>query len=260
MTSAETVLITGASAGIGVELARLFAADRSNLILVARRVERLETLAAELRQQHGVSVQVLAADLSAPDAAEQVFNTLNAQGAIVDVLVNNAGFGAHGFFFNLDADLQTRMIQVNVVATTQLTRLFLPGMIERRRGGVLNVASIAGFQPGPWMTVYYATKAYFLSFSEALAEEVRGKGVTITCLAPGPTVTEFGQVAGAGHTPLFRIALMEGAEVARAGHRGYRKGKILVIPGLLNRLVPFVVRLLPRSWVRKMAGSLQRAR
>ena len=168
----ETVLITGASSGIGLELARLFAKDGANLILVARRQELLDALAAELREQHRVEVRVLIADLSRADAPDEIVRTLTEWAMEIDVLVNNAGFGARGSFTELDLNRQMDMVRVNVNAPTHLARLLLPGMISRRRGGILNVASMAGFQPGPYMAIYYATKAYLLSFSEALAEEV----------------------------------------------------------------------------------------
>ena len=170
--SAETALITGASSGIGCELARLFAADKSNLVLVARTQEKLDQLAAELRRDQGVAVHVLAKDLADPQSPQAIFDALAAQGVTVDVLVNNAGFGAAGPVASLPLEKQLHMIQVNVTALTHLTRLFLPGMAERRSGGILNVSSTAGFQPGPYMAVYYATKAYVLSFTEALAEEL----------------------------------------------------------------------------------------
>ncbi len=254
----QTVLITGASAGIGLEFARLFAADGAALILVARRTEKLEDLATELRKQHGVAVQVMGSDLSRPEAPREIFEVLKAEGRCVDVLVNNAGFGARGRFAELDTDRQAAMVQVNVMAPTLLSRLFLPGMLERRRGGILNVASTAAFQPGPYMSVYYATKAYLLSFSEALVEEVRGRGVTISCLAPGPTITEFGDVADMSSTKMFRMYAMSGAAVARAGYDGFRRGKVLVIPGALNRLGAFSTRLVPLSAARKVAGWLQK--
>ena len=242
--SMETVLITGASSGIGLELAKLFAADGAHLILVARRVDKLEALAADIRAHFPVPVDVVAADLSDPHAP--------------DALVNNAGFGARGRIAELSLSRQMEMIQVNVTAATRLARLLVTGMLERRRGGILNVASIAAFQAGPFMGVYYATKAYLLSFSEALAEEVAGSGVTVSCLCPGPTVTEFGDVAGMTATPAFKYVAATAASVALAGYRGYRKGRVVVIPGCLNRVVTFIGRLVPRSAARRFAGALQK--
>ena len=252
----ETVLITGASAGIGCELAKCFAADRSRLVLVARRSDRLEQLAAELRTRHGVEVCPLCADLSRPETPQAIFERLAADGLAVDVLVNNAGFGAAGAVADLPLRQQLEMIQVNVVALWELTRLFLPEMIRRGRGGVLNVGSTAAFQPGPYMAVYYATKAFVLSFSEALADELAGTGLAVTCLCPGPTLTEFAQVAHLEKSLLFRLAPMSGESVAGAGYREFRRRKPLVIPGLLNRLGAMAGRLAPRWVPRKVARRL----
>jgi uncharacterized protein len=256
----ETVLITGASAGIGVELARLFAGDGSELILVARREERLRALAAELRAAHGVTVHVLAADLADPAAPETIVRWTGEQGLAVDVLVNNAGFGARGRFAESEPERQMAMVQVNIAALTHLTRLFLPGMIARRRGGVLNVGSVAGFQPGPQMAVYYASKAYVLHFTEALAEELRGTGVVASCLAPGATATEFASVAGLETSPIFRIKanVADAPSVARAGYEGFRRGRTIVVPGLKNRLATLAVRLAPRVVVRRTLAAIQR--
>ena len=255
--SAETVLVTGASSGIGCELARLFAADKSNLVLVARRQEKLEQLAAELRRDYGVEVRVLAEDLADPKSPQAIFDALAADSVTVDVLVNNAGFGAAGPVADLPLEKQLDMVQVNVAALTHLTRLFLPGMIQRRSGGILNVGSTAGFQPGPYMAVYYATKAYVFSFTEALAEEVIGTGVRVTCLAPGATATEFAAVADLENKLLFRLGTANASTVAQAGYRGFRRGKLLVIPGPRNKLGAMVVRFVPRAWVRKVVKRLQ---
>ena len=254
---AETVLVTGPSSGIGEELARLFAADGSDLVLVARSEERLRDLAAELEQAHGISARVEVVDLSEPEQLAALCRRLSDDGVEVDVLVNNAGFGAHGAVAELDLGRQLEMVRLHVEALTALTRHLLPDMLERRRGGVLNVASIAAFQPGPFMAVYYATKAYILSFSEALAEEARGTGVTVTALAPGPTVTGFEKEAGLEHTLLFKFGPMAAAPVARAGHRGFRKGRVLVIAGLVNRVLAFSTRLAPRWLVRRVVRMLQ---
>jgi uncharacterized protein len=255
--STETVLITGASSGIGLELAKLFAADKSNLVLVARNQGTLDKLAEELRRDHGVEVLVLAKDLSNPSAPQNIFAQLTAQGIAVDVVVNNAGFGARGTVASLPIQRQLDMIQVNVTALMHLTRLFLPGMIERRRGGILNVGSTAAFQPGPIMAVYFATKAFVLSFTEALAEEVLGTGIKVTCLAPGPTATNFAAVAHDENTLLFRLGTMDARSVANLGYRGFRGGKVLVVPGVRNKLGVFSVRLGPRSVVRKIVKRLQ---
>ena len=254
--STETVLITGASSGIGLELARLFAADKSNLVLVARSQDKLETLAQELRRD-GVQVLVLPKDLTDPAAPQEIFDHLTSQGIAVDVVVNNAGFGAIGSVADLPVERQLDMIQVNVTALTHLTRLFLPGMIERGRGGILNVGSTAGFQPGPNMAVYYATKAFVLSFTEALAEELVGSGIKVTCLAPGATATGFGADSGMESPSCSGSGTMDAKTVAQVGYRGFRRGKVIVIPGLKNKLGAFAVRLGPRFVVRKVVKWLQ---
>lgn len=257
-TPTETVLVTGASSGIGRELARLFAADGSNLVLVARREARLRELAQELTARHRVKAHVLPKDLSRPEAGREIEAELRSAGIELDVLVNNAGFGDLGLFTQIGHDRQMQMVQVNVNAVTELTRRFLPGMIERRRGGVLNVASSAAFQPGPLMSVYYATKAHVLHFSEGLAEELNGSGVTISCLCPGPTATEFGADSHMDGTLAFRLGAMSAQQVAQAGYDGFRAGKVIVIPGLRNKLVAFSVRLGPRALVRKIVKLLHR--
>jgi short-subunit dehydrogenase len=255
--ASETILITGASSGIGWELAKLFAADKSNLVLVARRQEKLEELADELRREHGIDVRVLAKNLADPTAPQAIFDQLANEGIAVDVVVNNAGFGAYGRVPDLVAQRQIDMIQVNVAALTHLTRLFLPGMIERGHGGVLNVGSTAGFQPGPNMAVYYATKAYVLHFTEALAEELLGTGITVTCLAPGATLTEFNEKARIEDSLLFRMVAMDVKTVAAIGYRGFRRGKVIVVPGLSNWLAAFAVRFVPRVVVRKVTKRLR---
>ncbi len=254
----ETVLVTGASSGIGKELSRCFARDGSRLVLVARRSDALESLAAELRQASGIEAVVVAADLARPDAAARVLSQIERDGLEADVLVNNAGFGAQGLFAQLPLDRQIEMVQLNVTTLTHLTRLFLPGMIARRRGGILNVASTAAFQPGPHMAVYYASKAFVLSFSEALSEELSGTGVTATALCPGPTATGFGEAARMRRTPLFRLLTMSASSVAKAGHRGFRRGRAVVIPGVRNRVLTFSVRLVPRWLSRRIVGAMNK--
>ncbi len=253
--NSETVLITGASSGIGWELAKYFAADGSRLVLTARNTAALQSLADELRRSHNVEASVLTADLSLPETPERIFRELQGRGTTVDVLVNNAGFGASGLFAALPLQRQLEMLQVNVTALTQLTGLFLPGMVQRRRGGILNVASVAGFLPGPGMAVYYATKACVLSFTEALAEELAGADVTVTALCPGPTATNFGEVAHADKARMVRPARMSAEAVACYGHRAFRKKKVVAVPGLQNRLLIFLTRFSPRSMVRKTAGK-----
>lgn len=254
----ETVLITGASSGIGLELTRLFAAAGSDLVLVARREDRLSALADELGA-NDVTVRVLPADLSLPTSASAICEILHGSGIDIDILVNNAGFGARGPVADLSVDRQTKMMQVNMRTLAELTRRLLPGMIHRGWGGILNVASTAAFQPGgPYMTVYYASKAFVLSFTEGLAEEVAGTDINVTCLAPGPVVTEFGAIAGVEDTVLFKVGALEASKVAWAGYRGLRRGKTLVVPGLRNKITTLAVRLLPRAVIRKTVARIQR--
>ena len=248
----ETVLITGASSGIGLELARCFAGEKSNLILVARNTAALESLAGELRRDEKVEATVLTADLSLPETPGKIFSELKGRGIAVDVLVNNAGFGAHGRFSELPLPRQLEMLQVNITALTELTGLFLPGMIQRRRGGILNVASVAGFVPGPGMAVYFATKAFVLSFSEALAGEIAGGGVKVMALCPGPTETNFGRVAHAQDTPLLRVGRsMSAKAVAIQGHAAFRGGRVVSVSGWRNRLLVLLIRFTPRLLIRK---------
>ena len=249
----ETVLITGASSGIGLELAKCFAADGCRLILVARSQEALEELADDLRREHQVEAVVLPGDLSQPETPSRIFKELSARKISVDGLVNNAGFGAIGPFDELSLERQLEMLQVNITALTALTRLFLPGMMERRRGGILNVASLAGFVPGPGMAVYYATKAFVLSFTEALAGKLEGTGLRVSALCPGPTATNFGNVAGSKNVKLMRTGRMTAKEVARIGHRAFRRGRVVAVPGLQGKILVALVRVMPRTFVRKIA-------
>jgi uncharacterized protein len=256
MSPPETVLITGASSGIGRELSLVFAQNGANLALAARSEDKLEDLAQQIRDRHAVQVHVFPKDLAAPGAAASLAADLEAAGLAVDVLVNNAGFGALGPFTEIGLARQNQMIQLNVLALTELTRLLLPAMRQRGRGGILNVASTAAFQPGPFMAVYYATKAYVLSFSAALAEELRGEPVTVTCLCPGPTHTGFATEAAAEHSPLFEKFAMEAPEVARRGYQGFRAGKTVVVVGLANKLMAFSTRFAPHWFAARIVRSL----
>lgn len=257
--ASQSALITGASSGIGTELAKLFARDGYRLVLVARRRDKLHALAEHIRGAYGVESRVLPADLSDINALEQIVAELQNEATPIDVLVNNAGFGELERFAESDVERQINMIRVNVTSLTHLSRLFLPGMIERQRGGLLNVASTAAFQPGPNMAVYYATKAYVLSFTEALAEELADSKVRVTCLAPGATETEFGDKSGMTQSKLFKFAKpMSARKVAKAGFRGFQRRQILVVPGLRNKVGAFSVRLMPRAVVRKFVKSLQK--
>jgi short-subunit dehydrogenase len=250
-------VITGASSGIGAELARVFAARGYPLVLTARRHERLEALGEEIGQAHGVPVEVMALDLGDREAPQDLHEMLQERGIAVHTLVNNAGFGLRGHFATLPHERQMAMIDLNVTALASLCRLMLPGMIERRRGGILNVASTAAFQAGPSMAVYYATKAFVLSFSEALYEEARPHGVTVTALCPGPTESEFAATADLEKTKLFNRGIMSAADVARIGIEGYEAGRAIVVPGAANRMGAVGAQLFPRFLSRKIAGLLQ---
>lgn len=248
--SGKTALITGASAGLGQEFARLAAADGHDLILVARRKDRLEALAAELEAAHGIAARVLAEDLAHRAAPSRVAEAIQARGVGVDILINNAGFGSHGAFAQADRARELEMVDVNIRALLELTHLFLPDMLGRKQGRILNVASVASFVPGPLMATYYASKAFVLSFTEALSVELRGTGVTATACCPGPIATEFGRVAGSERTNLFRSRPADPLRVARHGYRAMLAGKVVAIPGFKNKLSALLPRMSPRSWVR----------
>lgn len=256
----ETVLITGASSGIGLGLAEQFARSGSDLVIVARREKRLNEIASDINERYGVKVKVIVKDLSIANAPQEIHDELNESGIQTDVLVNNAGFGAIGPFNEIDRDVLAGMLNVNLVSLTVLTRLFLPGMVERNTGGVLNVGSLAGFQPGPNAAIYYATKAFVLSLSEALHDELKNSQVRVSCLAPGPVATEFGQHSGMEDANLFRMGTMDVKQVARDGYEGFRKGKPVIIPGLLAKSVPLMERFIPRSLARKIASKLNQTR
>ena len=254
-------LVTGASSGIGLELATLLAQDRHDLVLVARNRERLEAIGRGLTEEFGVAVTVLACDLVRPEAPAEIARHLEERRLSVDILLNNAGSGVYGPFTETPIPKELEMIQVNVAAPTHLTKLLLRGMRERGRGRILNVASTAAFQPGPLMAVYYATKAYVLSFSEAIANELSGSGITVTALCPGPTLTEFQKAAGVEQTRLFHSPLvMKPADVARIGYEGMMRGKRLVIPGLGNLALVEAVRFSPRRLVTAIARRIQESR
>jgi uncharacterized protein len=251
----QTALITGASGGIGYELAKLFAKDHHNVVLVARSAPKLTQFADELQRQFGVSAKAIPLDLTAAPAPQLLFDQLQREGVAVDYLVNNAGYGVFGEFAKISLEDNLGQIQLNVTALTHLTKLFLGPMIERHSGKIMNVASTAGFQPGPLMAVYYATKAYVISFSEALANELNGSGVTVTCLCPGATDTGFQGRAGMENTKLFKkLRPMEAKTVARDGYRGLLAGKTLVISGFRNWLLAESVRFSPR----KLATAVSR--
>jgi short-subunit dehydrogenase len=252
----KTALITGASGGIGYELALLFGRDRYDSILVARSREKLDELAARLESECRVKTLVLAKDLSKPSAVDEIYEEVTAAAMKVDALVNNAGFSVYGRFVETELQTELEMLQVDVMALTALTKLFLKGMVQRGTGHVLNLASTAAFVPGPFMAVYYASKAYVLSFSEALANELKGTGVTVTALCPGPTRSGFQARAKMEDARLFKGSLADAASVALAGYRGLMAGKSIVIPGFGNRLLPVVVRLSPRRVITRVSRRL----
>ncbi|KQM67733.1 short-chain dehydrogenase [Sphingomonas sp. Leaf17] len=255
-----TTLITGASAGLGEGFATTLAARGDTLILTARRADRLEVLAARLRATHGVSVTVIPTDLADPAAPADLTAAIAAAGLSVDLLVNNAGYGARGDFADLDGAMQTGMIDLNCRALVALSHAVLPAMIAKRAGGILNVASIAAFQPGPWMSVYYATKAFVLSFSEGLHEEVKHHGVHVSALCPGPTRTEFADVAGMADSALFQRFASDSDAVVRDGLAAIAANRAVAVSGRMNALTAGGVRFMPRGVARRLAGRLQRAR
>jgi short-subunit dehydrogenase len=250
--AAKLALVTGASGGIGLEFAKLLAQAGYDLALVARSKDKLESIAADLRARHGIAVQTVVCDLAKPDAAREVV----AQVPACDVLVNNVGFANNEKFWRIREADTLEELQVDVVALTQLTRLYLPAMLERKDGKILNVASTAGFLPGPNMAVYYAGKAYVISFSEALAEELRGTGVTVTVLCPGATATGFQARASANETMLFRLPMANAASVAKAGIDGMMRGKPVVVPGITNKLVMLAPKLVPRRLLVRVSGKV----
>ena len=246
----QTALITGASAGLGYEFAHLFARDKHNLVLVARSGPRLAELADQLRGQHGVAVKTIPLDLGLPHASQTLFEETQRGGIHVDILVNNAGYGISEKFADIPLEESYGQIQLNVMALTLLTRLYLGPMLERRSGRIMNVASTAAFQPGPLMAVYYATKAYVLSFSEAVADELRNTGVTVTCFCPGATLTEFQKRARTENSRLFQqLSPMDAKTVAEMGYRALMEGKTVAIAGLRNWPVAESVRFAPRKVV-----------
>ena len=252
-----TALVTGASTGIGRELAFIASADGYDVILVARTAEPLETVAAEIKRKTSRKAVIFPIDLSEPNAAHALMKSVSEAGLTVDVLINNAGFGLIGKFWELPEDQQVQMIELNIGALTQLTRLCLPAMVERRSGFILNVASTAAFQPGPLMSVYYASKAYVVSFSEAIHNEAKDYGVKVCCLCPGPTSTEFLKRAGMTETKLFKAGVMGAAEVAQIGWDAMRAGKSLVVAGALNATMAFLTRFGTRQMMASIARSLQ---
>lgn len=251
-----TALITGAAGGIGLELARIHAGKGGSLVLVDINGGKMKLVKEELQSEYGVSVHVIIKDLFLASSPKEIFDELSSLNITVDYLINNAGMGDFGYFAHTNWEKQEKMINLNVSALTHLTWLFLPGMIERGHGRILNIASMAAFQPGPTMSVYFATKAYVLHFSEAINKEVIDNGVTVTALCPGSTNTGF-HATVMDNKPLKSRKLQPARQVAGYGYSAMMKGKSLAVPGLKNRIMAFSVRFLPRTVVTKMAGKIQ---
>lgn len=257
----RTALVTGGSGGIGLELAKVLARNGFDLVLVARKRDTLEAAAGQLEGKFDVRAHVFAADLKLPDTPEAIYDFLRNENIDIEILVNNAGFGLGGEFADTSLQRELDMIQVNIVALTALTKLFIPAMIKRRSGRVLNLASTAAFQAGPLMAVYYATKAYVLSFSEALAEELRNTGVSVTALCPGPTQTDFADTAQVGSSRLFdAFGIADAADVAKYGYDAMMSGKRLAIPGIKNKIIAQAQRIAPRSLSAKLTRIAQETR
>jgi len=254
----NAVLITGASSGFGQEFARIFAKEKYDLILVARSQDKLEELAHELKEQNDILVKIITADLADPKSAKKIYESVIDAQLEVSILINNAGFATYGRFDTNDYQEELDEIEVNVVSLTQLTKLFLPAMIHAKSGRILNVASTAAFLPGPLMAVYYATKAYVLSFSEALSEELKGTGVSVSVLCPGPTKTGFATRAKLKNSPLFRNATNDVSRVVKAGYTGLMAEEVVIIPGIGNKLQVQLLRILPRGIVRRVVKRAQR--
>ncbi len=254
----KTALVTGASAGLGAEFAWLFAADGHDLVLVARRQDKLEALATEIKSKHAVTISIIAEDLAVPGAASRIAAELARRKIAVEFLVNNAGFGASGAFAEQELARAMELLQVNVVTLVELTRLLLPAMIERKSGRVLNIGSTAGFVPGPFMAMYYASKAFVNSFTEALSFELNGTGVTATVSCPGATATEFSQVAGTDKSALFKAKVMGAREVAEDAYRAMMRGQAMAVAGFMNKVKIASLRLAPRGLARSMAANLNK--
>jgi len=257
----RTALITGASSGIGKELTALFAQDGYNVVLVSRREAVLQAMAQEFAARYGISALVLAEDLRHAGAPVEIYDALAAQSVTIDVLVNNAGIGVFGAFHETEAEGDLDLLRVNLQATVHLTKLFLPDMVARNSGRILNLSSTAAFQPGPMMSVYYASKAFLFSWSEALRDELRGTGVSVTVLCPGPTPTGFQARAGIGHLRIQRgavLPLTSAERVARDGYRGLMSGKQYVIPGVVNSIAARAARLVSPAIAARIVHALHR--
>ena len=255
----KTALITGASGGLGLSFVNLFANDGYDVVLVARNGKRLEEIKKEIEEKYNVKATVVAKDLCSPNGAQEVYEATKNEGIKIDVLVNNAGFGDFGEFYKSDISKQIRMVDLNCIALMHLCHLYLPDMIEQKSGNILNVDSIAAFQAGPLMSVYYATKAFVLSFSQALTRELKGTGVKVTALCPGPIRTNFDSAAALGESGLFKnLKVWDPDVVAKFGYKNMKKGKSLCICGFVNKIIVFANRLAPRCLVRSLVYNLQK--
>jgi uncharacterized protein len=254
----QTALITGAASGIGYELACIFASKNYNLVLVDRNRLKLAEIDVEFQQKFAVFPKIIVKDLSKTTSPEEIFTELQQAEIKVHVLVNNAGFGTYGLFNETSLSIELEMLQVNLVCLTHLTKLFLKEMVKEGKGKILNVSSAAAFQPGPLMAVYFATKAYVLSFSEAIANELEGTGVTVTVLCPGSTVSAFHERTGMADSKLVKgQKMMDAQTVAQLGYDALMRGKTIVIPGLLNKILAKSVRFFPRKLVTQMVRTMQ---
>ena len=254
----QRALITGGSVGIGAALADVFAGHGHDLILVSRNREKLEARGRAIHDRFGIDVVCLPEDLTDPQGSRRLYDTVAGRGLDVHYLVNNAGVGVYGKFATTDLDAELKMIQLNVTSVVGLTKRFLPAMIARRGGRILNVASMAAFLPGPWMSVYYATKAFLLSFSQAIDYELKPNGITVTTLCPGPTESEFKVRAGSERSQLFDAFVMDAPRVARVGYDAMMKGKAVAIPGVRNKLIPLAVRVTPRPLIAQLSHRAAR--
>lgn len=256
-----TALVTGASSGIGLELVKVLALNGHDVVLTARSGDPLEALAGLVEGKFAVKATVIPLDLARPGAPDELFRAVSEMGIDVDILVNNAGFGLGGAFADTDINREIEMIELNVSALTHLAKLFLGPMLSRRSGRIMNVASTAGFQPGPLMSVYYASKAYVISFSEAIAEELRDTGITVTTFCPGPTATNFANVAGLNNSRLFKAGgVASAADVSEFAYRAMMAGKRIAIPGFKNNMIAQANRIAPRSLVTRLAKLVQENR
>jgi uncharacterized protein len=254
----KNALVTGATSGIGYEMSKILAKEGFNLVLVARNAEQLESLAKELSNTYAIKASFIVIDLSNPTAPTEIVAELQTKAEKIDILVNNAGFIEYGAFSDTNLDKELQMIQVNLVSLTHLTKLLLPAMLKQKWGKILNVASIGAYVPGPFNAVYCATKAYVLSFSEAIAEELKGTNVTVTALCPGATKTKFAQKANIEEVKLFQGSVMQAKEVAEIGFLALMDGKRIVVPGFINKFAVFIINFIPRHMVALIAKTMMR--